>query len=380
MKAIVWQGEERFVLEDVPRPRARAGQVLVKVEAASICGSDLKLARFAERPPVIPGHEAAGTIEELGPGVVGPAIGTRVALDPVQRCGTCHCCTHGMGHLCTAVRHLGTAAAGGTWAQHVAVDAANAHPIPANLDHATASLAEPTAVSYESFQRAGLKSGETVLIVGDGPFGFLHAQIAGALDAGTTVVAGHHDRRLARIKAATGAVVCNTRSEDLPSLLDRTVGPGGVDVAVEATGATASPNLAIRALRPRGRLVRFSSVWEPEPVDMGRIHMRELHVVGSCRSLDAFPVCLEMMGDGRLAPGELVDVCVPIGEFKEAFETLTKSRGEVFKAILLPDSQTPPRYASEGNNEEGYGRPTSPGRGRSSSGGHRTDLCDWRGP
>ena len=176
------------------------------------------------------------------------------------------------------------------------------------------------------------------------------ARVSGKTPGATFQLAGHLDhvnvphspptRKQDRI-SGRGAVVCNTRSEDLSSLLDRTVGPGGVDVAVEATGATASPNLAIRALRPRGRLVLFSYVWNPEPMDMGLIHMRELHVVGSCRSLDAVPVCLEMMGDGRLAPGELVDVRVPIGEFKEAFEALTKGRAEVFKAVLLPGGAAP---------------------------------------
>jgi len=336
VKAIVWEGEDRFVLGDVPRPAAGRGQVLVKVGATAICGSDLNVARFGERPPLVPGHEGAGTVEELGDGAEGVEIGARVALDPVQRCGKCPCCESGIGHLCLNVRHLGGGETPGTWAEYVAVDATNAHPIPPGVDLAAASLTEPVAVCYESFQRAGLREGESVLVIGDGPFGFLHAQLARALGAGKIVVAGHYEKRLARIGAATGAAVCNTRGEDLGAFLSREVTPPGVDVAVVATGAGVAPNLGLRALRPRGTLVIFSYVWRPEPLEMGLILMRELNVLGSCRSLRAFGTCLDMMAAGKIDAADLVDLRIPMEEFADAIEALKERKGDLFKAVLFP--------------------------------------------
>lgn len=335
MKAIVWEDENRFVLDDVPRPTIGDRQVLVRVAASSICGSDLDVARFGAKPPLVPGHEAAGTVEELGCAVTGVEVGARVALDPVQRCGQCACCRSGVEHLCANVRHLGWDDTPGTWAEFVAVDAANAHPIPSQVDFLAASLTEPVAVCYESFQRAKLRQGQSLLVIGDGPFGFLHAQIGRALGAGRIIVAGHYDKRLARIQAATGADVCNTHTDDLDAFLARKVGPPGVDVAVAATGAGAAPNLGLRALRPRGILVVFSYVWKPEPLEMGLILMRELSVLGSCRSLDAFPVCLDMMADGRIDAGKLVDMRLPLEKFADAFEALRERKSDFFKAVFL---------------------------------------------
>jgi len=199
-----------------------------------------------------------------------------------------------------------------------------------------ASLAEPTAVCYESFARAQLKAGQSVLIIGDGPFGFLHAQLAPAFGAAKVVVAGHYDKRLERIAAVSGALVCNTHHQDLEEMLAREVGPPGVDVAVEATGAAPSPNIGLRALRPRGTLVIFSYIWKPEALDMGLISMRELNVLGSCRSLGAFEPCLKMVADGKLNTAALVNLQVPLAEGPIAMEALRKRKSEIFKAVLLP--------------------------------------------
>jgi len=334
MKAITWEGGERYVLGEAPRPRAARGQLVVRVEATGICGSDLHLADFADTPPVVPGHEAAGTIEELGEGVRDRSVGERVAINPVQWCGACYACTHGIKHLCSNVRHLGTRETPGTWAEYVTVDAANVHPVPQGVSTAAAALTEPVAVCYESLQRAAPLPGQSVLIVGDGPFGFLHAQIAVTMEADPVIVAGHYDKRLERIASMTGALTCNTHEEDVVTFIERAGGGAGIDVAIEATGATASPNLCLRALRPRGTMVVFSSIWAPEPMDMLLIQMRELSILGSVRSLDAFPTCLQLMDSGGVNVEALADVRLPLEEFESALTILRRQKAEVFKALL----------------------------------------------
>jgi threonine dehydrogenase-like Zn-dependent dehydrogenase len=336
MKAIIWQGGKDMNPGEVPDPTPGPGQVLVRVHATAVCGSDMHLDDFGVGPPIVPGHEISGEIVRLGEGAGELAVGDRVALDPVQRCGQCWCCTNGIEHLCTNVRHLGVDGYNGGWAEQVAVDAVNAHRLPDGVDMVEACLAEPATVCYESFRRCGLREGDRVLIVGDGPFGYLHAQIARALGAGTIVVAGHYDRRLRRIAARTGAVGVNTHHEDLAERLHAEVGPPGVDVAVEATGATASPNLCIRALRPRGSAVIFSYVWRPEPLDMGRIHMNELNVLGACRSLRAYGAVLSLMAEKKIDTGDLADVRVPLDQYDRAADQLKNHKSEVFKAVLLP--------------------------------------------
>jgi threonine dehydrogenase-like Zn-dependent dehydrogenase len=324
-------------LETVADPRPAAGQVLVRVEATAVCGSDLHLAEFSLAPPVIPGHEAAGTVVECAPEVRGLIPGDRVALDPVQRCGTCAACTGGYEHLCGNVRHLGWGSCAGTWAELVSVDAVNAHQMPAGLGFAEASLAEPSAVCRHSFHRAGFRPGMSVLVTGDGPFGFLHALWAGLLGARPLVVAGHHDKKLQRIAEATGAATCNTLREDLGEIVRSAVGPGGLDLAIEATGSGAAPGLGIALLRPRGTLVVFSYIWKPDTLDMGAIHMKELNLVGSCRSLGVFPSCLDAMARKALDTGFLIDALVPMQRFEEALSMMRTQRDRVFKVGFLPD-------------------------------------------
>ncbi len=336
MKAVVWKGGNEYQFEEAPFPVLQPDQVVVRVEVSAICGSDLHLADFRLTPPLIPGHEAAGTVVEVGSLVTLLSAGDRVALDPVQRCGRCWCCTHGRGHLCTQFRHLGYADIPGTWAEFVAVDEPNAHRIADNLEFASASLLEPVAVCYESFRRAGFQQGEQVLIVGDGPFGFLHAQLARALGASVILVAGHYDRRLERIAARTGAKTCNTRTGDLPGMIAKHADGGWVDLAIEATGAGSSPNSCIRAVRPQGTVVVFSYVWKPEPLEMGRIHMNELNIVGACRSSGGYSACLELLARGAIDTQSLVDVTAPLSDCRLVIDRLTSDKQNIFKAVFLP--------------------------------------------
>lgn len=339
MRAIVWKGGQNFQVEQVLAPRAAPGRIVARVEAAAVCGSDSHLDDFGAVPPLIPGHEAAGVVVEVGQGVHGLACGDRVAFDPVQRCGTCWCCTQGIEHLCANYRHLGDRQTPGCWAEYVAIDAANAHSLPEALGFQAACLTEPAAVCYHSLRRGALQPGQRVLIIGDGPFGFLHAQIAAALGAGLVIVAGHYDERLKRIAATTPCLVCNTRTQDLASLLSEEVGPPGVDLAVEATGSGSAPNLAIHALRPRGTLVIFSYIWQPQPLAMNLIHMNEINVVGSCRSRQAYRPVLEMIGAGKINTAAIIDLRSPLEGCLGVMQSLRQKKAEIFKAVFLPQQK-----------------------------------------
>ena len=336
MKAIVWHGEQSYKLENVPEPEPGPAQVVVEIQVAAICGSDLHLPDFGALPPIIPGHEAAGIVVETGADASGVGTGDRVTVNPVQTCGSCYCCTNGIEHLCLNTRHLGSGGVAGTWAERVAVDACNAHAIPENVSFTAAALTEPAAVCYESFQRAGLRSGDTVLVLGDGPFGFLHVQMAKALGAGKVICAGHYDRRLTRIQETTAALVCNTHFEDLDGMIAKNVPAQGVDIVVEATGSGAVPALGLRALRPRGTFIVFSYIWKPEALDMGLIHMKELNVLGACRSQNAFDPCLELMAGKHIDTGYLVDLSMPMDEYSRALVKLEKEKSSYFKIALIP--------------------------------------------
>jgi threonine dehydrogenase-like Zn-dependent dehydrogenase len=161
----------------------------------------------------------------------------------------------------------------------------------------------------------------------------MFARIGGA---STIVVAGHYDQRLARIKKKTSAVICNTHKNKLYEFAKKHVGEPGFDIVIEATGATEAPNMGLELLKPRGTLVLFSYIWHPEVLDLATISMKELNVLGACRSLNCFDKCLKLMGQGKLDMGELVDIKVGLDEVATAMEKLRKDKKNVFKAVLIP--------------------------------------------
>lgn len=336
MRAVVWKGNHVFEVGEVEKPVVQEGKVLVEVKATSICTTDFHYENFNCVPPIIPGHEVSGVIVEVGKKVEPLRVGERVTLDPVQRCGECYCCRSGIEHLCLNTRHLGNTEIAGAWAEYVAIDAVNAYRIPEGVDFETAALTEPAAVCLESFYRAGFQKGWDVLIMGDGTFGFIHAMIAKILGAEKIIVAGHYDERLGRIKKATDAITCNTHNEDLAVLLKEYIDTAGFDMAIEATGSGPVVNIALNALRPRGTLILFSYVWEPEVMDLGLAHMKELNVLGACRSLGCFERCIELVQSKQLDLGSLIDIKVPLEEIGAAMEKLTTEKSNTFKAVLLP--------------------------------------------
>jgi L-iditol 2-dehydrogenase len=324
MKAVFWQGEKKFELGDAPKPYAGENRVLIKVQAASICTSDFHYADWNCKPPIIPGHEAAGIIAEVGKNVHNVKVGDRVAVDPVQRCGRCEICRAGIGHLCPNTRHLGNSQNPGAWAEYMAVDAANCYLIPENVSMVQAALTEPAAVCMESFQRANFQSGQDVLILGDGVFGFLHAMLAKIYGAGKIIVSGHYDSRLRRIAKETNAIVCNTHNQNLNEVLEKTVGKLGVDVVFECTSSGQAPNIALNALKPRGTLVLFSYIWRPEVLDLALLNMKELNVLGSCRSLNCFEKCLKLFSEKKLNVAQLADIKEPLENVNRAITELQK--------------------------------------------------------
>ena len=336
MKAVLWKGEDIFAPGEVEKPAIGPKQILVSVKAASICTTDFHYADFKCIPPIVPGHEVAGIVIEVGAKAKKIKKGQQVVLDPVQRCGKCVCCKGGIPHMCLHTRHLGNSTTPGGWAEFVAIDEQNAHLIPQNVDFTAAALTEPAAVCMESFQRAGFRKGQSVLIIGDGTFGFIHAMFARIGGASTIVVAGHYDQRLARIKAGTSAIICNTHKKKLNEFAKKHVGEPGFDIVIEATGATEAPNMGLELLKPRGTLVLFSYIWHPEVLDLATISMKELNVLGACRSLNCFDKCLKLMSQGKLDMGELVDIKVGLDEVATAMEKLRKNKKNVFKAVLIP--------------------------------------------
>jgi 2-desacetyl-2-hydroxyethyl bacteriochlorophyllide A dehydrogenase len=258
-------------------------EVLVDVEACGVCGTDVHIVEGSSRssPPVILGHEYAGRIVEVGHGVTGHVAGERVAVDPNIACGTCFYCRRGLVHLCSSLRALGVDIDGGM-AEFCIVPAGQVYPLGEEMSPEVSAFVEPVSCAVHGLDRANIRAGDTVVILGGGTIGLILLQLARAGGAARTVVVEPLDHKRALATAAGATVVCDPRTEN-PGEVVRTVGPEGADVVFECAGRTETALLALDLAR-RGGTVEFFGVCPigaSIPVEPNLVYFKELTIVGS---------------------------------------------------------------------------------------------------
>lgn len=274
MLAAVLHGPNDLRVEEVPEPNLGAGQVKIRVAACGICGSDLHLLRGAgwagdsSRPPLVIGHEFAGTVVEAGRGVGRVSTGDAVSVRPLVACGDCAACKDGFANVCARVRFYGvsTGLAGGM-AEFVVVDAENVHGLPAGLSPAKAALAEPLAVGVHAARRGLEQGGETAVILGGGPIGvaiFLSLRDLGLSDA--FVVEPSATRREA-IRGLGADVVIDPTEVDVRDQISTLTGGRGADICFDAAGAPQTFTDAQRVTARRGRIVLVAGYEQPVTFD-----------------------------------------------------------------------------------------------------------------
>jgi len=317
----------------LPLPEPRDGEVLIETRATTICTSDLN--DIAGNPFGIPlprvlGHEGAGVVASVGTGVTEFRVGDPVAAHPVVPCGDCDSCTRGLGHLCDRMGHLGLDR-DGTFAEYFRHSASRTRRIPEGVSFEVAALVEPVAVCLEAVRRARLAAGEAVLVVGDGPFGIIISRLA--LAGGQRVVLlGRHDFRLRQVP---DAVAINEREvADVQQAVVTAAGGAGIGAAILAVGSAAGIALALQVLCSRGRLVVFSAVDGPVPLDLSRLHAKELEMVGACNDEGYLDEALTLLSDPRLGLDSLVTHRLPFAEWERAFALAARGKDEALKVAL----------------------------------------------
>ncbi len=322
MKALQLLDVGQVALLEIPVPDIKADELLIRTGATTICTSDLNDIR--ENPfdiafPITMGHEGAGTVVQVGSLVQGFSIGDRVATHPVHPCGSCAACRRGWGHLCTAMEHFAINRPG-TFAEYYPVRHDRARHIPDDIPFTAAALAEPISVCLEALAQACVPAQGTLLILGDGPFGVLMARLEASASSNIspvkTVLAGWQDFRLA---FARDAVTLNTYGVRDPYVMLRAEADElGYDAVILAVGSAAAVRLGLSLLRPRGRFVVFSALPGETPVDLFRVHLDELAIVGACSDEDRFDDAVARLGDAELRMEELITHTFPLARHEEA--------------------------------------------------------------
>ena len=321
-------------LRGVPVPEPRPDQLLIRTGATTICTSDL--ADIQSNPfqialPVIIGHEAAGTVEAVGSKVRDFAAGDRIAAHPVHSCGACGECTRGLAHLCSAMSHFGIDLPG-TFAEFFTVRADRARPIPGEVGFASAALAEPVCVSLEAVHRARMVAGESLLILGDGPFGLLMARIAARDPAIRVTIVGRHDFRLG---FAGGAATINngTRLVSNAELIERS-GGDGFDAVIVAVPQPSAVVQGLELLRARGRLVMFAPIHEAVALDLSRLLMKELEILGAVNDEDLFDEAIALLSDPTSRADELITHRFGLDEYEAALDMAARGHDRAVKVAF----------------------------------------------
>ena len=276
MKALVYVAPERVEVQSLPDPAVRPGEVLLKVSAAGICGSDIHgfLGHSARRQPgLVMGHETVATIHEVHPGVSGWRVSQRVCFNPLVSCGTCRACRGGRQNLCADWRIFGMDRLQGTYAEFVSVPAGQLHALPDSLPEAEAILVEPLAVLIHAFHIAFDDIAGTLAIVGAGTIGALALVLARLHGVGRICVIDQNEERLAAARRLGADVVVNNAREDAVSAVRSWAGGAGAEHVVEAVGVAATRRAAV-AMAAKGARLLFLGMGENDSalpwVDMVR--------------------------------------------------------------------------------------------------------------
>ncbi len=333
MKAAVFHGIGDITIEDLPRPRPGPGEALLKVGAAGICGSDLRSyanghTRIPPNTSRILGHELAGEIVEVAPGVPGLKVGTRVGVAPNFGCGVCAQCISGWTNLCAYYSALGISHDGG-FAEYLIIPAeairqGNVVEITDDAPYHAAALAEPLSCCLSGQETVGLGLDDMVLVIGIGPIGVMHVMLARLAGARSVIASGWPDTRLEIARAHGADVLINPQRDNLKAVvLDATHGLGANVVIVAAPSPRAQTE-ALELASRQGRINFFAGLPRDQSMiqfDSNLVHYKQLTLTGTTGSnVRQYRTAINLIASRRLNMEGLISARIPIDRFLEGIE------------------------------------------------------------
>jgi len=328
MKALVHTAPYKMELQEWPIPEYGPEDLLVRVKACAICGSDIKgyTGKTGRRqPPIIMGHEAAGIVEAMGKEAIGFSPGDRVCFDSTIYCRRCKYCMAGRRNLCENRQVLGvsegTYRRHGAMAEYVVVPYWIAVHMPENLSFPQAALIETASIGVHAANRTPLQLNDTVVIIGAGAVGLVTLQAIRLKGAGKVIIT---DLSPARLELAKQLGADLTLRADAPNLLEQlraAVGPDGADATIEAVGIQSTIDLALDITRPGGSLTLIGNVTPRVEMGLQSIVSREITIYGVCAS-NEYPDCVELVAAGLIKVDPLISEFARIEDGQEVFDRL----------------------------------------------------------
>lgn len=343
MKALLLSEYSVLELVDLPMPRPGPDEVLIKVEACGICGSDVHGydgSTGRRIPPLVMGHEAAGTIAALGAGVSAFEQGQHVTFDSTVYCGECAFCRRGEVNLCDRRQVLGVSTPeykrAGAFAEYVVVPVRVVHAIPKQLSPEKAAMVEPLAVALHAVELGEVTADDVALVVGAGMIGLLVLQALRSKGVRTIVVSDIDDGRLKMAQELGATEILNAKSTDVTAEILKLTGGRGVDISLEAVGSTVTLKTAIDSARKGGTVVLIGNISPNVEIPLQAVVSRQLRLQGSAASSGEYPRCIEMLASGEVNVDSLISVVAPLEEGAQWFDRLHAREGNLMKVILTP--------------------------------------------
>ena len=344
IKGVVYHAPGDIRVEQVPMPASGTGELLVKVDACAVCGTDLK-SMLVGNPrilaPKVMGHEFTGLIEEVGGGVDGFAVGERVVMATSVSCGECFYCLRGYNNLCVDLAPMGFTYEGGM-AEYVLIPELalrNGHVIkvPEGVPPEHAALAEPLSCAVNSLQNCGIENGDTVVVIGAGPMGIMNACVAREMGAGKVIMAELNPARLAQCEPFADILV-NSGEEDLVQIVKDQTGGIGADRVIVAAPAIPPQEQALEMVRKQGTVCLFASLPVGKSMlnfDSRILHYGEITLVGTS---DSTPVhvakAVELIAGGSMRVDLFVTHVLPLDGIHDAYKLMQS--GESLRVVLKP--------------------------------------------
>jgi L-iditol 2-dehydrogenase len=343
MKALVLSEYKRLDLVDMPEPRPGEDELLIRIRACGICGSDVHGydgSTGRRQPPVVMGHEAAGVVEAVGSAVTKFRAGDRVTFDSTVYCGKCFYCQRGQINLCDNREVIGVSTPVyrrmGAFAEYVTVPERIAYPLPENMPFSHAALIEAVSVAVHAVSVTPIALEDTVVVVGAGMIGLLTMQAARQAGAGRVFAVDVDESRLEMARSLGASETFNSSNADVAAqIVERTMGRGA-DVVLECVGTTVPVKTALESVRKGGAVTLVGNIAPTIELGLQSVVTRQIRLQGSCASSGEYPACISLVSRGAICVDPLLSAVAPLEDGASWFKRLYEREPGLLKVVLEP--------------------------------------------
>lgn len=345
MRALLLSAYEQLDVVDLPTPSVAPDEVLIQVAACGICGSDVHGydgTSGRRIPPVVMGHEAAGSIVAVGSGVRDYKPGDRVTFDSTVYCGHCEFCRRGEVNLCDHREVLGVSCGeyrrNGAFAEYVAVPARILYRLPDNFPMEQAALLEAVSVALHGVRVSEFRGGEHVLVLGAGMIGLLTAQAAREAGCASVLIADIDGDRLAMAREVGIPDTLALTGDALVAEVLRRTGGRGVDVVLEAVGRAETVAAAVDSVRKGGTVTLIGNIQPSVPLSLQKVVSRQIRVQGSCASAGEYDDAIAKLASGAIRVEPLISSVSPLEDAAQWFSRLHSREAGLVKVVVTPQA------------------------------------------